>query len=1153
MKQSCIWRKVILCASVLTSSASLYAAPDIQTEGTDAVKSWAWQRISAANTEFNDASLSRQPSAGFWGSEIVYQIQVDRFNNGDTSNDNVNIQGQQNDNQDSNDLYGLQGYREGGDLQGVIDRLDYIKDLGATALWLTPIFKHDGSYHGYCTADLTQIDPGFGSNELLREMVSQAHQRGIKVILDVVVNHMCDNSAYYSKQPSHYDCANDLSAKNWNGASGGSSAQGELNFSDEFFGPFKNQNFFNRCGANSQQDMQGTEPVAIYGDFVSTMFDYDTRNHDFQDIFTNLHKYWIAYADVDGFRLDAAKHVTEDFVAYFSTEVRDYAQSIGKDNFYIVGEVAGPEDWIGRRLGNMYTNPTNPDQHGSVPVTLTNRLWDIKETYLAHGKVNFPGMNAAFDFAHGGNARDALLNKKGINAIEDYFTSDYYSTLAAQADERINFNILEIHDWPRFIADAPSNNWKSKLGLGYLMTAQGIPVIYYGQEQGFNGKCNQDNINAGGATGDMQGVCSGHDHALFRQDMFVSGRWRLGSSVDEIDDLAYIGHSELQASEDWTTDPYLNREHDVYKSARKFAYIRQSCDALRYGNTTFRWSDQSDNGLSVFSRISGTKEALVVVNNASWNIALSSFAVNDMRNGIKYRNLAEANQVAWTGGDGRLYFNNMQMPGNTVSVFVEDANVSAWSDYLETYQCNDYPQWPVGPGVNKKPIADAGSDISINMGEAANFSASASSDIDGEITAYEWSNGLSGETASLTYATADTFVVTLTVTDNEGAQSTDTVTVTVKDPNVKASNFEQLYFRGTPNGWGTTAMVLVDDYTWQLEVSFADEDNPRFKLDRNGDWSLNYGDDGANGSLEQSGDNILVVGNTTYLVTVNDQNRTYSVEEVSSLDTDGDGVGDDEDAFPLDPTETLDSDLDGIGNNQDLDDDNDGIADTADAFPLNAAESIDSDLDGTGNNADLDDDNDGYSDLAEQSAGSDPLNASSLPLDTDGDFIPNATDLDDDNDGVADTQDAFPLDASESLDSDGDLMGNNSDLDDDNDSYTDIEELAAGSDPLDAASIPQLVTTVDVSFTCKNATTYVGQNVYVVGNLPELGAWNSANAVKLGAANYPNWSASITLPANTAVKWKCIKKEGSNVQWQSGGNNTYTTPATGTGTTSDYF
>jgi RHS repeat-associated protein len=178
----------------------------------------------------------------------------------------------------------------------------------------------------------------------------------------------------------------------------------------------------------------------------------------------------------------------------------------------------------------------------------------------------------------------------------------------------------------------------------------------------------------------------------------------------------------------------------------------------------------------------------------------------------------------------------------------------------------------------------------------------------------------------------------------------------------------------------------------------------------------------------------------------NDPNETIDTDNDgignnTDTDDDGDGVNDDIDAFPLDPAESLDTDSDGIGNNADTDDDNDGVLDGDDAFPLDATESVDTDLDGIGNNADTDDDNDGVLD------GDDafPLDATES-VDTDADGIGNNADTDDDNDSVLDGDDAFPLDATESVDTDADGIGNNADTDDDNDGVLDGDDAF----PLDA-------------------------------------------------------------------------------------------------------
>ncbi|MDA8682267.1 S8 family serine peptidase [Porticoccaceae bacterium] len=153
-------------------------------------------------------------------------------------------------------------------------------------------------------------------------------------------------------------------------------------------------------------------------------------------------------------------------------------------------------------------------------------------------------------------------------------------------------------------------------------------------------------------------------------------------------------------------------------------------------------------------------------------------------------------------------------------------------------------------------------------------------------------------------------------------------------------------------------------------------------------------------------------------------------------DTDKDGVANTIDAFPNDPSESVDTDGDGIGNNADTDDDNDGVPDVDDAFPLDPLESVDTDSDGVGNNEDTDDDGDGVLDTDDAF----PLDGAET-FDTDGDGIGNNADTDDDNDGVPDADDAFPLDPLETLDTDGDGVGNNEDTDDDGDGAADDQDV----------------------------------------------------------------------------------------------------------------
>ena len=277
--------------------------------------------------------------------------------------------------------------------------------------------------------------------------MSEAHKRGLYVVQDIVINHLCDYQTMYSQSvKDHVSCTNNLDAQFWGGSAtiADPSNQGILNFTSDFFGPLKSPYYFNRCGKNSPQETGSELPAAVYGDFVATMFDLATYNYDFQNIFVELYKPLLGAIDIDGFRLDAAKHVTEDFVAQISTFIRQYALSLGKKDFLVVGEVAGSEAWIGRRLGKMFSDPNNPADHGSVPRDLTSKLESIQSVYLANPTATYPGLNAVYDFDASGTSRGVFLGENPSSNIASYFASDYYNTIAGQADYRLSWTHLEI-------------------------------------------------------------------------------------------------------------------------------------------------------------------------------------------------------------------------------------------------------------------------------------------------------------------------------------------------------------------------------------------------------------------------------------------------------------------------------------------------------------------------------------------------------------------------------------------------------------------------------------------------------------------------------------------------------------------------------------
>jgi alpha-amylase len=215
-----------------------------------------------------------------WQDESIYFIMVDRFNNGDKTNDfKVNTED-------------LKEYN-GGDFKGITDKLDYLKEMGFTAIWLTPVFDNeDKGYHGYWISDFYNTEEHFGTMEEFKALVEEAHKRDMKVILDFVVNHVGPNHPW----------ANDEEKKDW--------------FHEKQ--PIVNW-------ANQEE---------VENNWLYDLPDFDQENPETRKYLLDAAKWWIEETDVDGYRLDTVKHVPKDFWTEFAKEVKSV-----KDDFYLLGEV----------------------------------------------------------------------------------------------------------------------------------------------------------------------------------------------------------------------------------------------------------------------------------------------------------------------------------------------------------------------------------------------------------------------------------------------------------------------------------------------------------------------------------------------------------------------------------------------------------------------------------------------------------------------------------------------------------------------------------------------------------------------------------------------------------------------------------------------
>ena len=365
-----------------------------------------------------DRNINEQEHRGFNSDDIIYLITPDRFVNGDPSNDLVSGM---RDKWNTADKLG----RHGGDIQGIIDKLDYIDDLGFTAIWINPLIENDMdiSYHGYGATDLYNIDPRFGNNELYRHLVNKSHQRGIKIIMDHVSNHVGKHHSWISNLPKD----------DW------------LNGSPE-------------CHENNHHAKKVLND--IYGDslswknvkngwFVDEMPDLNQKNPFLANYIIQNTLWWIEYSGIDGIREDTYPYSDRQFLA-------NWAEAILSEypDFNIVGEV-----WI----------------HDPVFISTYQAGSYLSREFDSHlPSVTDFGLFEAFG---------RVFNRdESIKEIYSMLQKDF---LYPDPNNLLTF--LDNHDVMRTIDLVNGDIQRFKLALQILLTTRGIPQIYYGTEIGLKG------------------------------------------------------------------------------------------------------------------------------------------------------------------------------------------------------------------------------------------------------------------------------------------------------------------------------------------------------------------------------------------------------------------------------------------------------------------------------------------------------------------------------------------------------------------------------------------------------------------------------------------------------------------------------------------
>jgi glycosidase len=357
---------------------------------------------------------------GFDASDVIYLMMPDRFANGNPDNDSVDGMLEKANREDPTK-------RQGGDIQGVRDHLDYIQEIGMTAIWFTPIIENDmkpeyGAYHGYAATDLYKVDRRYGSNKEYKALIDEVHNRGMKVIMDMIHNHIGDQHWWMKDLPTE-DWVHDIKKY------GTTSFRGSV-ASDPYASKYDYEKLTN-------------------GWFVPQMPDLNQKNELLSDYLIQNTLWWIEYSGIDGIRMDTYVYPDKNFMAKWAKEVLE-----AYPNLNIVGEA-----WV------------NTIQMSA--------FWQYDGDGKSDGyDSNLPSVT---DFPFANTVRSAFNEDfgwtQGLRSLYYLFAQD-----AVYEDPMLNVIFLDNHDMGRIFETVGKNEQHFKMAYAFLMTARGIPQVYYGTE-----------------------------------------------------------------------------------------------------------------------------------------------------------------------------------------------------------------------------------------------------------------------------------------------------------------------------------------------------------------------------------------------------------------------------------------------------------------------------------------------------------------------------------------------------------------------------------------------------------------------------------------------------------------------------------------------
>ncbi|MFI5665545.1 pullulanase-type alpha-1,6-glucosidase [Streptomyces sp. NPDC051704] len=556
----------------------------------------------------SDAKLAAEPARHDLTREQFYFVLPDRFANGDPRNDTGGLTGSRLETGlDPTD----KGFYQGGDLKGLTDRLDYIKGLGTTAIWMAPIFKNQpvqgkgadvsAGYHGYWITDFTQVDPHFGTNADLERLIDKAHGKGMKVFFDVITNHTADVVDYREQSYSYLSKgAFPYLTKDGVPFEDSDYADGKRKFPGVDAESFPRTPFVPDAKKNLKSPAWLNDPAMYHDRGDSTFAGESSDQGDFfglDDLWTErpevvsgmekIYEKWVRDFSIDGFRIDTVKHVNTGFWTQWATALDKYAAQRGRKNFFMFGEVYSAD-----------TAVTSPYvTQGRLDATLDFPLQDAIRAYASQG---------------------AAAPRLGSVLADDY----RYTTDKANAYEQVTF--LGNHDMGRFGSflkqDRPGAGEQElldryRLANELMFFSRGNPVIYSGDEQGFTG-----------AGGDKDA----------RQPLF-------GTRIAD-----YLDDDQLATARTHASDAY-DPGHPLYRQISALSKLTKDHPALRDGIQSERFADGS---VYAFARTDARSrtEYLVAANNA----AEARTVELDAPAGARYRTLYGGSALLRASAAGKL-------------------------------------------------------------------------------------------------------------------------------------------------------------------------------------------------------------------------------------------------------------------------------------------------------------------------------------------------------------------------------------------------------------------------------------------------------------------------------------------------------------------